>query len=188
LAQEVKPDVVLMDIAMPRMNGVEATREILKKVPSSKVLVLSSYSDDQLVSSMLEAGALGYITKHSASDDLLEAIRQVDRGRQYLSPRISQRFQRRTRAAFLSGRARGQLSPREKEVLTLIAQGLPSKAIAAQLGLSVKTVEKHRQAVMDKLDIHDIAGLTRHAAAQGMLPPAPVVAAVEAAPEVAPGH
>jgi DNA-binding NarL/FixJ family response regulator len=173
LAEKMRPDIVIMDLAMPRMNGLEATRAILQKAPGSKVLVLSSYSDDDSVASLLGAGASGYITKHSASDDLLQAIRQIIRGKQYLSPRISQRLRRRNQSAFLHGRQpTRELSPREKEVLKLIALGLASKEIAARLALSSKTIEKHRQAVMDKLDIHDIAGLTRYAAGKGLLPDA----------------
>jgi DNA-binding NarL/FixJ family response regulator len=174
ISDEVKPDVVVMDLAMPYCSGLEATRRIAQKNPHTKVLVLSSYWDDESVRSALGAGAMGYITKHSASDDLLRAIRQVNDGRQYLSPRIANRFKRQSRSASLSGRSAAVgagLSRREIEVLTLVAHGFASKTIAEYLEISVKTVEKHRQSLMDKLDIHEVAGLTRYAAGKGILPP-----------------
>jgi DNA-binding NarL/FixJ family response regulator len=185
VSQAVKADVVVMDLAMPRLNGLDATREIVRLIPNSKVLVLSSYGDDESVNSLMDAGAMGYITKHSASDDLLKAIRQVSGGKKYLSPRIAERWRRKQRTAFLSGARQAgaaRLSPRECEVLKLIGQGHASKQIASELRLSVKTVEKHRQAVMNKLDIHEIAGLTRYAADKGLLRIEPFRGAGEAAP------
>jgi DNA-binding NarL/FixJ family response regulator len=172
MAQKVTPDVVIMDLVMPHLNGVDATKRLLQKCPSSKVLVLSSYSDDDSVKAAMSAGASGYITKHSASEDLLKAIRQVNSGKTYLSPRIAERLRRQERSAFMTGvgrRSARKLSPRETEVLKLIGEGLASKQIAGELRLSVKTVEKHRQAVMDKLDLHEVASLTRYAAEKGLL-------------------
>ncbi len=172
ITQAVNADVVVMDLAMPRLNGLEATKEIIRKMPASKVLVLSSYGDDESVTSLMDAGAMGYITKHSASVDLLQAIRQVNGGKVYLSPRIAERWKRKERSAFLAGATRSRparLSPRELEVLKLVSEGHATKQIADELGLSVKTVEKHRQAVMDKLDIHEVASLTRYAADRGLL-------------------
>ncbi len=172
VTEQLKPDVVVMDVAMPAMNGLEATRQIRQKSPQSKVLVLSSYGDDECVRKLVQAGAMGYITKHSASEDLLHAIRQVNRGKPYFSPKIAQRLKRHQRIAFINGRPTkgdSELSAREAEVLKLIANGLATKEIASDLRLSIKTVEKHRQAVMDKLDIHEIASLTRYAANKGML-------------------
>jgi DNA-binding NarL/FixJ family response regulator len=183
LAEEMQPDVVIMDLAMPNMNGYEATRQIRRKAPGCKVLVLSSYGDDDSVKAMLGAGAQGYITKHSASEDLLQAIRQVNSGETYLSPRIAERFRRlvtRNWVASGSAYAGARLSRRETQVLGLIARGLATKQIAEQLGLSVKTVEKHRQATMDKLDIHEIAGLTRYAESKGLI-------GSDATPSSAPG-
>lgn len=170
IAQSVQPDVVVMDIAMPRMSGIDATREITSTLPRTRVLVLSSYGDDDSVRSLLAAGASGYITKHSASEDLLEAIRQVYQGKQYFSPRIARRLKRQQEKSFLNGRPRkADLTKREVQVITAIAQGLATRDVAQQLGLSRKTVEKHRQSLMNKLDIHEIAGLTRYAASKGLL-------------------
>lgn len=170
LAQAVEPDVVVMDVAMPQMDGVKATRLIKDRLPGSKILVLSSYGDDDSVRSLLEAGASGYITKHSASDDLLEGIRRVHEGKSYFSPRIAKRLKRRTDTQFLNGNHfSGRMTERELQVLRMIAQGLATRDIAGELKLSVKTVEKHRQSLMHKLDIHEIAGLTRYAAAKGLI-------------------
>lgn len=177
LAKKLQPDVVLMDLAMPKGNGLEASRDICRDVPNSRVLVLSAYQDDDLVQRVFESGVAGYLTKHSAADELLSAIRQVGEGKQYCSPKIARRLKARQRTFFEHGRVAAgppRLTPRERQVLGLIAQGHPNKSIAFTLRLSIKTVEKHRQAVMDKLDIHDVAGLTRFALDQEMLrPPAP---------------
>lgn len=170
LTRELHPDVVLMDLALPQVDGLEATRQILLQSPQSRVLVLSSYSDDESVRSLMAAGASGYLTKHSASADLLEAIRKVSLGEHYLSRRIIERMRRQNRIAEVAGHNRGHdLSEREKEVLALIAEGRSTKAAAAELGISAKTAEKHRQSVMWKLDIHDTAGLTRYAASKGLI-------------------
>lgn len=172
LAQKLRPDVVLMDLAMPKGNGLDASRDISRNVPAAKILVLSAYQDEELVQRVIEAGASGYMTKRSAADELLSAIRQVGQGKFYCSPSIAGRL--KARAKTTSGRVMVSKPPsltnREQEVLELIARGQPNKQIAGNLGVSIKTVEKHRQAVMDKLGIHDIAGLTRYALDKGMLP------------------
>ncbi len=172
MAQKTQPDVVVMDVAMPIMNGLEATRNILRQQPRSKVLVLSSYSDDESVQKLVQAGAAGYLTKHSASTDLLEAIRQVNNGNSFFSPFIAQRLRNQLRQRLIKGESvpkKSELTRRERQVLTLIAEGLTSKQIAARLKLSSKTIEKHRQQVMDKLNIHEIAGLTRYAASRQLV-------------------
>jgi DNA-binding NarL/FixJ family response regulator len=173
LAQKLRPDVVLMDLAMPKGNGLDASRDISLHVPATKILVLSAYQDEELVQRVIEAGASGYMTKRSAADELLSAIRQVGQGKFYCSPSIAGRLKAR-RTKIIPGSVvvpkPPSLTRREKEVLELIARGQPNKQIASNLGVSIKTVEKHRQAVMDKLGIHDIAGLTRYALSKGMLP------------------
>ncbi len=169
LARRYKPDVVLMDLAMPHLNGYEATHQILKANSTARVLVLSSFSSDENILQMLEAGAAGYIVKQSAAGQLLNAIREVAQGKRFFSPTISRRV---ARLAGHSGQTTGGLSllsSREKEVVQLVAEGCSNKMIAAEIGISIKTVEKHRQQAMDKLEIHDTAGLTRYALVSGMV-------------------
>lgn len=172
MAKRTPPDVVVMDVAMPLMNGLEATRQILRANPTTKVLVLTSYGDDECVAQLMQAGASGYLIKQTAANDLLKAIREVQRGNAFFSPAIAKRLRDQCRVAFTSGqsaRKTGELTSRESEVLQLIAEGFSNKQIAAELTISIKTVEKHRQQVMNKLHIHDIAGLTRYAISKGMV-------------------
>lgn len=174
LARKALPDVVLMDIAMPGMNGLEATRQILKKVPSTKVLVLTSYGEDDNVAQLMEAGATGYLVKQTAAADLLKAIRQVRDGKAFFSPGIARRLrqQQNDPTGFnASGERPRKLTSREAEVLQLVAEGLANKQIAAELSISIKTVEKHRQQAMNKLNIHGVAGLTRYAISRGLVEP-----------------
>jgi DNA-binding NarL/FixJ family response regulator len=173
LSKKLKPDVIVLDVAMPVLNGLEATRQITRSVPSTKVLILSSYSDDEYVEQLIDAGAIGYLVKQTAANDLLKAIREAAQGNAFFSPSISRRLIDRCREAFESGaparKSLPHLTSRESEVLQLIAEGQPNKQIAAELNISIKTVEKHRQQVMNKLNIHDIAGLTRHAMSRGII-------------------
>jgi DNA-binding NarL/FixJ family response regulator len=172
LVKKLLPDVVVMDIAMPHLNGLEAARQISHALPSTKVLVLSSYSDDNYVQQLTQAGAAGYLIKQTAANELLKAIREVHRGNAYFSPSIARRLRDQCREAFVTGqpvRRTDHLTTREAEVLQLIAEGRANKQIAAELSISIKTVEKHRQQVMNKLGIHDVAGLTRHAIAKGII-------------------
>jgi len=173
IARKLAPDVAVIDIAMPQLNGLEATRQITRTVPSTKVLILSSYSDDEYVQQLTEAGAAGYLIKQTAANELLKAIREAHRGNAYFSPSIAKRLRDQCRQAFVSGqpgkRRTDNLTTREAEVLQLIAEGRANKQIAAELCISIKTVEKHRQQVMNKLGIHDVAGLTRHAIAKGII-------------------
>ena len=172
LTKKALPDVVLMDLAMPVLNGLEATRQILKNVPSVKVLVLTSYEDDDYVQQMLQAGVAGYLIKQTAADDLLEAIREVHQGHAFYSPTVARRLHvLRHENADRNSRLRrvNPLTPREAEVLQLIAEGFPNKQIAVELNISIKTVEKHRSHLMRKLNIHDTAGLTRYAIAAGFI-------------------
>ena len=173
MAGRLLPDVVVMDIAMPQLNGLEATRQILHETSSTRVIILSSYSDDEYVEQLTDAGAIGYLMKQTASNDLIKAIREAKEGNAYFSPVIARRMLEHYRRAFLNGEANrkntGTLTRREREVLQLIAEGMTNKAIAFELCISIKTVEKHRQQVMNKLNIHDIAGLTRYAIARGII-------------------
>jgi DNA-binding NarL/FixJ family response regulator len=172
-ARKLQPDVVVMDIAMPLLNGLEATRQIGKEAPSTKVLILSSYSDDEYVNQLTEAGAVGYLLKQTAASDLIKAIREAKKGNAFFSPAISKRLMEHYRETLVRGvpvRKRSDiLTSREAEVLQLIAEGKANKQISAELNVSIKTVEKHRQQLMNKLNIHDIAGLTRYAIAKGVI-------------------
>jgi DNA-binding NarL/FixJ family response regulator len=179
LARKLSPDVIVMDIAMPNLNGLEATRQILKEAPAAKVLVLSSYADDEYVHQLTEAGAAGYLLKQTAATELIKAIREARKGNAFFSPSISKRLLDHYREAFLKGvpvRKRTELlTSREAEVLQLIAEGKPNKQIASDLCISIKTVEKHRQQLMNKLNIHEVAGLTRYAIARGVIEANPVL-------------
>jgi len=171
LAKKLLPEVVVMDIAMPLLNGLEATRQITWQLPSTKVLVLSSYGD--YVQQLTQAGAAGYLIKQTAASELLTAIREVRKGNAFFSPSIAKRLRDQCRGTFTNGQPVNaqdvQLTSRESEVLQLIAEGQPNKQIADGLGISVKTVEKHRQTLMAKLNIHCIADLTRYAISKGIV-------------------
>ena len=173
-ARKLRPHVALLDIAMPIINGIEAARQIHKHVPSVGILMLSTYHEDQEVRLAIEAGAQGYLMKESASAELLTAVRAIKAGQSFFSPTISGRMARQTRGAFLSkgDHAMGtvELTERERQVLQLIAEGNGNKQTGEKLGISIKTVEKHRQSVMNKLHIHEAASLTRYAIAQRVVP------------------
>jgi DNA-binding NarL/FixJ family response regulator len=171
---QLRPAVVVMDIAMPLLNGLEATRQILEALPATRVLILSAHSDEEYVERVTALGAAGYILKKSSLEDLALAIRTAHAGKIYISPSISLRSRRRksqvlNRRSGLPTAAPRRLTSREAEVLQLIAEGKANKQTAAELGISIKTVEKHRQSLMTKLDIHDVAGLTRYAIAIGSI-------------------
>ncbi|HEX2101939.1 MAG TPA: response regulator transcription factor [Candidatus Synoicihabitans sp.] len=167
------PTVVVMDIAMPELNGFEATRQILLVAPLTRVLVLSAHSDHEYVEHMAAVGASGYVIKQNSGQMLVRAVREIASGRPFFSPVLSKRQatadQRAREKGAPRSKARRTLTTREAEVLQLVAEGAANKQIAAALGISIKTVEKHRQQLMDKLDIHDTAGLTRHAIATGVI-------------------
>lgn len=173
LAQELRPDVIVMDLAMPQLNGVQAIRQLAALGVTSKILVLSSYTDDEYVQQLTEAGISGYLTKQSAANNLITAVRDAANGKSYYSAPISKRLNDgarrqggpRNRAA----PQRTELTMRGKEVLQLVAEGYPNRQIATILGISIKTVEKHRQYLMNSLGIHDIAGLTRYAVTHGIV-------------------
>jgi DNA-binding NarL/FixJ family response regulator len=173
LARTTRPDVILMDIAMPLLNGLEATRQILAANAAARIIVLSAYSDDAYIERLISVGAVGFLEKQTSADILAKAIREVAAGRQFFSPAIArrrelERQQPRTREGLRVANAH-RLTERESEVLQLVAEGSANKQIASHLGISIKTVEKHRQHVMDKLNIHDTAGLTRFAIRMGVI-------------------
>ncbi len=173
LTRKLRPAVVVMDIAMPLLNGLEATRQIRKDFPETKVLILSAHSDDAYVEQAITLGAAGFLLKQTSSETLAQAIQEVQKGNTFFSPAVSERVSVRKRDHQGGiGQVRkktNSLSSREIEVLQLIAEGKPNKQVAAELGVSFKTVDKHRQNLMTKLDIHDIAGLTRYAIAEGII-------------------
>jgi DNA-binding NarL/FixJ family response regulator len=166
----LRPHVVVMDIAMPLLNGIEATRQILAALPTTRVLVLSAHSDEEYVERVTDLGAAGYVLKQSSLEDLATAIRTARAGRTYVSPSISRRGHRPDRTPGATGATLPKrLSAREAEVLQLVAEGKANKQTAIELGISIKTVEKHRNGLMHKLDIHDVAGLVRYAIAVGII-------------------
>jgi DNA-binding NarL/FixJ family response regulator len=173
LATKLQPAVVLMDIAMPLLNGLEATRQLLKTLPATKVLILSAHNDDAYVKNASESGAVGFLLKQTSAHDVCRAIREVQKGKKFFSPAISRRQGRLHppspgRAGPLKLKAT-ELTSREMEVLQLIAEGKANKETAAELSIGIKTVEKHREHLMQKLDIHDTAGLTRYAIGAGII-------------------
>jgi DNA-binding NarL/FixJ family response regulator len=173
LTRKLRPAVVVMDIAMPLLNGLEATRQIRKDFPDTKVLILSAHSDDAYVEQAAELGAVGFLLKQTSSHDLAKAIREVQKGNTFYTPSVSRHVCDRSRKSVDRdgnfNRNSNRLSSREAEVLQLIAEGKPNKQVAAELGVSFKTVDKHRQHLMAKLNIHDVAGLTRYAISAGII-------------------
>ena len=170
MVKKLRPAVVLMDIAMPLLNGLEATRQVLKLEPATKVVMLSAHNDDAYVQEATNAGAVGFLIKQSSAQNVCEAIREVQKGNRYFSPSVGKRLQNgasQNRNGTL--KPRSPLSSREMEVLQLIAEGKANKETAAELGISIKTVEKHRENLMAKLNIHDTAGLTRYAISAGII-------------------
>ena len=171
LAVKLRPNVVLMDIAMPLLNGLEATRQVLKVLPTTKVLMLSAHSDFAYVQNATEAGARGFLLKQTSAHEVCRAIREVQAGRTFFSPTVAKQIDHQKtqgRDGLIKAQAI-QLTSREMEVLQLIAEGKANKETASELGIAIKTVEKHREHLMQKLNIHDTAGLTRYAIAAGVI-------------------
>ncbi len=167
-----KPDVAIVDIWLPTLSGLEVTKQLHEKLPQCKVVILSQHDRSDFVEAALRDGASGYVLKSAPATDLLAAVRAARAGKCFLSPEIAQHLV----TAFSSPpeeRAMGQsrLTPREREVLQLIAEGLSSKEIAASLGVSTRTAETHRTSVMNKLDVHKVAGLVRFAIREGLVAP-----------------
>ena len=172
LVEKHQPDVVLMDIAMSGLNGLEAAARIIKSHPQCKVIILSMHSTEEYVTKSLDIGVAGYLIKDAATSELELALRAVARGEKYLSPAISTRLidQFKSRPAELEGGLE-TLTPRQRETLQLIAEGHTTKEIATILGVGPKTVETHRAQLMERLNIHDVAGLVRYAIRTGLISP-----------------
>jgi two-component system, NarL family, response regulator NreC len=169
LALQTRPDVAILDIAMPVLNGLDAAREIVQQLPSTRAILLTMHAEKGYVLEGLRAGIKGFVTKTHAAEDLIRAIREALRGTTYLSPEVSE-------AVVESFRTNQELSPdpltpRERQVLQLIAEGRSSKEVAAVLNISVKTAETHRSRILEKLDIHEVAGLVRYAIRRGLIRP-----------------
>jgi DNA-binding NarL/FixJ family response regulator len=169
MAKELKPEIVVLDLAMPHLNGQDATRAVLKVSPETRVIVLTMHAENPYVIEALRAGARGYVLKTQATAHLVQAVQEVARGTTYLSPGISSTVV----DACLSkvGAPEDPLTQREREVLHLITEGRSSKEIASTLDISTRTAETHRANIMEKLDIHDTAGLVRYAIKRGLIVP-----------------
>jgi DNA-binding NarL/FixJ family response regulator len=171
MAERLTPHVIVMDIGMPGLNGIEATRQIIDRQPGVRVIALSAYADRRLIAEILKAGACGYLLKESAFEELVEAIRTAAAKRVYLSPKIASElvedYVRMSKAPGPS--VFDSLSPREREVLQLIAEGHSTKEVARVLKVSVKTVETHRRQLMNKLELFSVAELTRYAIREGLV-------------------
>lgn len=172
LALRHTPDIIVMDINMPGLNGVDATRQILAELPEASVIALSMYSDRSYVKGMLKAGAAGYLLKSCAFEELTHAIRTVKGGETYLSPKISDIVRKEFIKLLKSGEstAANILNDKEREVLQLIAEGMRTKEIAEHIHVSIKTVEARRRQIMEKLKIDNVAGLTKYAIKEGLTP------------------
>lgn len=171
LAEKLMPNLIIMDVSMPDMNGIEATRKIRTALPDIRVIALSMHSDRRFVLGMLEAGASGYLLKDCAFGELANAINQVSTGNTYLSPKIAdvvvKGYLNKTNEAAIGGGA--ILTSREREILQLIAEGLTAKEIAAHVFLSIKTIETHRRNIMQKLNLKSTADLTKYAIREGLV-------------------
>lgn len=168
LARELKPNVVIMDIAMPELNGIEATRQIVSEAPNIRIIALSMHADKHFVRGMLQAGASGYLLKHCASQELVQAIRAVMNHQVYLSPGITELVVEDFKSATGDASAFSVLSPREREILQLYAEGKISREIAETLHISLKTVEAYRRQIMEKMDFKSFADLIKYAIREGL--------------------
>ncbi len=173
MTKQLRPDVVVMDIAMPLLNGIQATQQILSAAPKTKILVLSAHADPEYVDQLMALGVVGYLTKQTSAEMVARAVRKVHSGETFFSPSVAKHLRDHyTKPVPPSGsftRNNIRLTSRETELLQLIAEGHVNKQIASDLKISIKTVEKHRQHLMEKLHIHEIAGLTRYAIAAGVI-------------------
>lgn len=167
ICQSLHPDLVIMDVGMKNLNGIEATRQILAQLPTTKVIAVSMHSDQRFVSGMLEAGAAAYIMKDCAFEELTQALRAVAEGRTYINALVAKVLLQTGTVEFGPSHC---LTVREREVLQLFAEGKSTKEIAGILQISAKTIETHRKHIMDKLDLHSIAELTKWAVREGLTP------------------
>lgn len=168
-ARELSPDLILMDIDMPQMSGLAVTEVLRKELPNIKVLILSMHTNTEYIMRIIQSGARGFVLKESSTEELIKAIEAVDGGEAYFSAEVA----RIAFNKFVGGtgdRTHPKLTPREEEILVLIADGHSNKEIASQLGVGVRTVETHRERIMQKLDIHTVAGLTKFAITKGLVP------------------
>lgn len=169
LAETLHPDIAVMDISMPTLNGIDAARELARTCPKTKVVLLTQSDEEQYVCEALQAKVSGYVLKSQVANDLIHALQQVSRGEIYLSPGVSRAVVEAYRSK--SERPSDPLSGRERQVLQLIAEGRSTKDVASLLGISVKTAESHRSRIMQKLDIHETASLVRYAVRRGLVQP-----------------
>ncbi|MCD6216625.1 response regulator transcription factor [bacterium] len=170
LVRELRPDVVIMDVNMPELNGIDATRQIVSEIPDTRVIALSMYSDRRFVNAMLKAGASGYLLKDCAFEEIIRAIKTVLNGQMYLSATITSQVvdDLITKKAGENESTLSMLSNREREVLQLLAEGNSTKEIASTMNVSVKTIESHRKNIMDKIDLRSVAELTKFAIREGL--------------------
>jgi two-component system response regulator NreC len=173
LAAKLKPDVALIDISMPRQNGIDATRNILRDTPGIRIIILSMHADRRFIQESLRAGARGYILKEAAAQEVVEAIAAVQRGELFFSRSVRDQVLHDYVGWLREGNdpSSSPLSGREREVLQILAEGGSTKDAAEMLHVSVKTIETHRKQIMDKLDLHSIAELTKYAVREGLTPP-----------------
>jgi len=175
LCQDKRPDIVVMDMAMPNLNGIEATKIITKNCPGIKIIILSMYSEEEYILKAMKAGASGYLIKKSAADDLINALFAVNEGKIFFSSEVSKTFMESWHGlldkieTIDSAANKNKLSSREVEVLQLLAEGYTSKKISNELFISPSTVQRHRENIMKKTNIHDVAGLTRYAMENGII-------------------
>jgi DNA-binding NarL/FixJ family response regulator len=165
---ELRPDLILLDIAMPGLNGLESAARMVKEAPGTRVVILSMHSNESYVAQALKVGVAGYVLKDAFADELPLIVRSVSRGETYLSPGISTRVVEALRTRLSDDDQASLLTPRQREILQLLAEGKSAKEIAHLLELSAKTVEAHRAQIMERLDIHDLAGLVRYAIRTGL--------------------
>jgi len=169
LTETHHPDLAILDISMPTLNGIDAARSLARSAPKTKIILLTQHEEEQYIHEALEAGVRGYVLKNQVANDLIHAIRQVCRGEFYLSPGISRAVMEAYRSK--SERPADPLTVRERQVLQLIAEGKSTKDTASVLGISVKTAESHRMRLMQKLNIHETASLVRYAVRRGLIQP-----------------